>query len=150
MNYVFDTNIVLFYLKNDAIKAEIEERFAPFAEGNSVIVSVATVAEIQSIALQRKWGKSRLAAFADFFETTVIVEVRYDALVKLYAQIDAFSQGKISSEDGQQLGTSARNMGKNDLWIAATAALTDAVLLTSDQDFTHLDEVFITVELIER
>ena len=53
MNYVFDTNIVLFYLKNDAVKAEIEQRFAPFANGNSVIVSVATVAEIQSIALQR-------------------------------------------------------------------------------------------------
>ena len=91
-----------------------------------------------------------MEAFTEFFETTVVVEVRYEALVDLYAQIDAYSQGKISSENGRQLGTSARNMGKNDLWIAATAALTDAVLLTSDQDFAHLDGVFITVELIER
>ncbi len=39
-------------------------------------------------------------------------------------------------------------MGKNDLWIAATAALTDARLLTSDRDFDLLDNVFLSLELV--
>ena len=44
------------------------------------------------------------------------------------------------------LGMSARNMGKNDLWIAATASVAAAVLITEDQDFDHLDGVFVSVE----
>ncbi len=32
----------------------------------------------------------------------------------------------------------ARNMGKNDIWIAATALYTNLPLLTTDQDFRFL------------
>lgn len=35
-------------------------------------------------------------------------------------------------------GLSARNMGKNDLWIAATALYLDLPLHTTDNDFDHL------------
>jgi tRNA(fMet)-specific endonuclease VapC len=42
----------------------------------------------------------------------------------------------------------ARKMGKNDLWIAATTAIYNATLLSTDNDFTHLDGVFITFEKI--
>ncbi|MBK9016619.1 MAG: PIN domain-containing protein [Saprospiraceae bacterium] len=44
---------------------------------------------------------------------------------------------------------SARNMGKNDLWIAATAHATQATLLTTDMDFNHLDGVFFDLERID-
>jgi predicted nucleic acid-binding protein len=40
---------------------------------------------------------------------------------------------------------SARIMGKNDLWIAATAFVTKSTLLTTDDDFDHLDPQFIDV-----
>ena len=43
----------------------------------------------------------------------------------------------------------ARNMGKNDLWIAATTAATNTVLLTADKDFDHLDKVFFSVIKID-
>ena len=33
---------------------------------------------------------------------------------------------------------SARNMGKNDVWIAATALYLDMELHTTDNDFDHL------------
>lgn len=36
-------------------------------------------------------------------------------------------------------------MGKNDLWIAATASAIDATLITSDKDFDHLDGNYLTV-----
>ena len=39
-------------------------------------------------------------------------------------------------------------MGKNDLWIAATAALTEATLLTSNHDFDHLSEEVIKLDTI--
>jgi predicted nucleic acid-binding protein len=44
------------------------------------------------------------------------------------------------------LGNSSRNMGKNDLWIAATAYALNAVLLTTDADFDHLHQIFFEVK----
>ena len=40
---------------------------------------------------------------------------------------------------------SARNMGKNDLWIAATASVYNLRLLTTDNDFGHLDSQFLNL-----
>lgn len=34
-------------------------------------------------------------------------------------------------------------MGKNDVWIAATASVLDATLITIDTDFDHLDGEFL-------
>ena len=44
---------------------------------------------------------------------------------------------------------SARNMGKNDLWIAASAMELKATLLTTDKDFDHLHTQLINVEVID-
>ncbi len=44
-------------------------------------------------------------------------------------------------------------MGKNDLWIAATAYVTGASLMTTDGDFDHLNGVYldlIKIELIKK
>jgi predicted nucleic acid-binding protein len=45
-------------------------------------------------------------------------------------------------------GLSARNMGKNDLWIAATASTLNIPLLTTDNDFDHLNGVFLEVKKV--
>jgi predicted nucleic acid-binding protein len=37
-------------------------------------------------------------------------------------------------------------MGKNDLWIAATAKVANATLITVDSDFSHLAKSFIQVK----
>jgi predicted nucleic acid-binding protein len=39
-------------------------------------------------------------------------------------------------------------MGKNDLWIAATAYILDATLLTADGDFDHLNGSFLDVKKV--
>ncbi|MEM1326730.1 MAG: PIN domain-containing protein [Bacteroidota bacterium] len=39
-------------------------------------------------------------------------------------------------------------MGKNDLWIAATASHYDLKLLTTDKDFLHLEDKFIDLAFI--
>jgi predicted nucleic acid-binding protein len=40
-------------------------------------------------------------------------------------------------------------MGKNDLWIAATAAVTGATLVTTDRDFEHLSAHFINLQWVD-
>lgn len=67
-------------------------------------------------------------------------------MLDVYAEIDAYSQGKHLDK---KHGLSSRNMGKNDLWIAATALVTNSTLITTDKDFDHLDPEFIKVKRYE-
>jgi predicted nucleic acid-binding protein len=80
-----------------------------------------------------------------FLGQFVVADINSKDVIERYAEIAIFSQGKLST---RPLGKSARNMGKNDLWIAATASVTNAKLLTMDKDFNHLDGVYLDLELI--
>ena len=48
-----------------------------------------------------------------------------------------------------QLKKIGRPIPENDIWIAATASSIEATLLTTDNDFVHLNPVFCKVILIE-
>jgi predicted nucleic acid-binding protein len=39
-------------------------------------------------------------------------------------------------------------MGKNDLWIAATASLLNLQLVTTDKDFDHLETSFLSLRRV--
>lgn len=71
-----------------------------------------------------------------------LIPIRSKDIIERYAEIDAYSQGKLT---GKPLNMTSRNMGKNDLWIAATASITGAILLTTDPDFDHLDKIFLNI-----
>ncbi|MEM1214116.1 MAG: nucleotide-binding protein, partial [Bacteroidota bacterium] len=66
-------------------------------------------------------------------------------ILERYALIDTFSQGKLEERPSN---LSARNMGKNDLWIAATASVLETTLLTTDKDFEHLHPHFLQLQII--
>ena len=75
-----------------------------------------------------------------------MADINILALIHRYAEIDAFSQSK---HPGYPITFSARNMGKNDLWIAATTSILEANLLTTDTDFDHLNNQFLKVHKIQ-
>jgi predicted nuclease of predicted toxin-antitoxin system len=62
-------------------------------------------------------------------DNVVTVEINHPSVIDAYVELDLVSQ---VHPDG------ARNMGKNDLWIAAAARAAGATLLTTDNDFDHL------------
>ncbi len=59
----------------------------------------------------------------------MITDINSKDVIAMYGEIDAYSQDKLKFNP---LGNTARNMGKNDLWIAATAVVTNSKLLTTD------------------
>jgi predicted nucleic acid-binding protein len=140
MTYVFDTNILLHFIRETPLKHEVINRFDPFGEGNDTWISVVTIGELRSIAMQNKWGEYKLASTANYISKIMISDLNIETLLNFYAEIDAFSQGKHPTLTSN---FSARKMGKNDLWIAATASLLEATLLTTDSDFGHLEDVFL-------
>lgn len=146
MNYVLDTNILLIYLRDSETKNKIENNYSLFSSNNDLINSAVTVGEIRSIAKRNKWGSKRLKAVKKLIDKLIIVGINFEDLIEIYAEIDTFSQGK---NDTKALNLSARNMGKNDLWIASTAVVTNSILITSDIDFLHLDDIFLDLLLIK-
>lgn len=144
---VLDTNILIHYLKNTSLMNDVQQ-YLNQHENYTIIISVVTKAELQAIALMNKWGNDRLKALNELLASFANLNIEYDneELLNAYASIHAFSQGKTSAPNGQMLGTSSRNMGKNDLWIAATAHALNAVLLTTDDDFDHLHHVYFEVK----
>ena len=141
MNYVLDTNILIHILTGSEKGVEAK---AKTQENNPyLIISIVTKAEIVSIAKQRKWGRRKLSTLDSLLDEFLVIPIDNDEIVAAYSEIDAYSQGKLA---GKPLGQSSRNMGKNDLWIAATAYLTNATLLTTDNDFNHLDPEYFPIE----
>ena len=146
MKYVLDTNIILFYLRDKAVKKIVDEEYKLFRSNDDVLISVVTLGEIRSIARRNRWGSRRIETVETFLNKMIIMDVGFRPIIDAYVEIDTFSQGK---HETKQLNLSARNMGKNDLWIAATALATSSKLMTTDKDFLHLDKAYFDLVLIE-
>ncbi|SHN35799.1 type II toxin-antitoxin system VapC family toxin [Mucilaginibacter sp. OK098] len=144
MNLLFDTNILIFLTKN-LRSQQIGKAINP--NNQKVYVSIVTVAELKSIALQNSWAPTKSQIMYELLDEVTIIEVN-ESLVNIYTEIDAFSQCKNPAYLDSKFST-PRNMGKNDLWIASTAALLGLKLVTTDNDFNHLHQVFIEVQNIK-
>lgn len=144
MDYLLDTNIVLTYLRNGEASKLLDVKFNPLGKGNRSFISVVTVGELKSLAIRNNWGTKRLDILDKALSKFKIVDINIQSIIDKYAEIDAFSQGKLPTK---KLNITARNMGKNDLWIAATASVLNISFLTSDKDFNHLDKEFLNLEL---
>lgn len=143
MNLLFDTNIIINVIRSRKY-SEIIRFLNP--DDLPIFISVVSEAEIKSLALQNKWGVRRLTKLDAFLDQVNIVEIN-QSYVSVYSEIDAFSQ---RLHDGFQIYSfkTPRNMGKNDLWIAALATLLSLELITTDKDFEHLHKVFLNLRYI--
>jgi len=111
------------------------------------MISVVSVGELKAMALQNNWGTRRLREIDELLNEASILEVS-ENLTDIYAKIDSYSQCRNPHISDYSFST-PRNMGKNDLWIASTAALLGLKLITTDADFNHLHDVFIEVEYLK-
>lgn len=101
------------------------------------ILPVVVKAEIKSLSLQLSWGAEKRAALDALLRELPIAEISFDAVIDAYAELDFQSR---------KLG---RRRGKNDLWIAAVAFVQGALVLTTDQDFDHLNPGLVRIERVD-
>lgn len=134
MTCLLDTNILLSILRGD-IHSLIESYDLFQIQKGRQFISIVTQAEIESLALRNKWGKKKIQSLSNSLDKLTTIPVGQRDLITRYAEIDAYSQGRLSEKP---LGLSAKNTGKNDIWIAATASVLNIPLLTMDEDFSHL------------
>ncbi|WP_409029040.1 type II toxin-antitoxin system VapC family toxin [Gracilimonas sediminicola] len=142
MNYLLDTNILVYYITKPTLLSAFENKYQPFSNKNVALISIVTEAEMKSLAIQRGWGSKKMQQLEKLLSYFLRVPIQTEKQIKVYAEMDAYSKHKDPVRNYPD-GYSSITVGKNDLWIAATAHITNSKLVTTDGDFDHLDGVFI-------
>ncbi|HEX6981285.1 MAG TPA: PIN domain-containing protein [Balneolaceae bacterium] len=142
MTVTIDTNILLHLLRETYLVPDIRETLDSLGAEDTIILSITSIGEIESIARQRNYGKRKRNYLKELLKDFLIIPIESFDLADRYAEIDAYSQGKLTAKPLPD-SLSSRNMGKNDLWIAATASITSSALLSTDKDFEHLDGEYL-------
>jgi tRNA(fMet)-specific endonuclease VapC len=135
--YLLDTNILVHFVRGSPVWRRIRDTFSPLTVTPTPKYCVVSEGEIRSLALQWGWAEKKLDQMEfclGFFEPQSIADRE---ILRMYATIDAYCE------------SISQTMGKNDLWIAATAAVLGATLLTTDHDFDKLAPRFLTREWID-
>ena len=130
---LLDTNVPVHLARQDATGVWIEDQFALTARVDRPLISTIAEGEILGFARQRNWGATRMAELTRLPGEVVRVNAGLPEVVDAYADLTVLDlRGGHNTKD-------------NDLWIAATAKATGAVLLTCDHDFIWLNPATITV-----
>ena len=135
--YLLDTNILVHQVRRSAVGERIRQLYAPLLAEPRPIISVVTEGELRSFGFQVGWGQEKMDQAHYLLTYFQRATIETEEILQSYALIDTFSE---------RVG---RSMGKNDLWIAATAHVMGATLLTTDKDFDHLDGRFLKREWID-
>lgn len=146
--FILDTGIVLGYATAAVYAEYVEKKFELFTPPRIPMMSVVSKGEIYSLAIQRRWGEKKLKILEELLRKLPVVDINDEQIIERYSEIDAYSLGKDSLRRLRKDQT-ARVMGKNDLWIGATASVLKARLLTTDHDFDHLNGIFLDVLYID-
>ncbi len=137
--YLLDTNVLVALIRNLALGQYIRATYALATAPQRPLISVVSKGELRAFARRNSWGPRRHRDIDFLFHQVDSVPID-DGLVDAYEEIDFCSC---------QVPGGAVNMGKNDIWIAATARERGAVLLTTDHDFDHLHPTLIQREYID-
>lgn len=146
-NIIIDTCVFIHIVRDTTTGKDCIKALEEYDENANIIVSVVTKSELQSFILQNNWGSGKIEKLSEILNEITYIDIANadNLLLDSYSEIDAFSKRKIKDKSGNLLNGSVRKMGKNDLWIAATASALDIPLLTTDGDFDHLNNNLLKV-----
>jgi tRNA(fMet)-specific endonuclease VapC len=133
---LLDTNILVHWVRQDRTGGHLKSQYALDERTERPLFSTVSEGEIHGLSLCWGWGESKRKSLADLLNELVRFEASLPEVVSAYAQL---------YWEDQRTG---RNTGENDLWIAASAKVIGAVLLTCDRDFLWLSPTHVRVEYI--
>ena len=135
---VLDTSVVVDVARNNRSGQAVLETYSLKNRADRPLISVITTGEMLGIAKSQAWNADKTKVLNELLSEFVKLEITPE-VVDAYADLMALCR------------TQNHTMGQqNDMWIAATAKVTGAVLLTGDSGFNWLNPQFIRVEYIPR
>ena len=147
--YVLDTGILLGYVRGAPYAKYVDKIYSPIETPNAACVSAVTVGEILCFPIRHNWGDNKREDLKRLLKTVPAVDINRSRILNRYAEIDTYCGGHNPDKPLPE-GETAKPMGKNDLWIAATASVINASLITIDKGFLFLKDVFLKVIYIDQ
>ncbi len=135
--YLLDTCILVHLVRGDHDGRRIQKAYNLKAFYSECLISVVTRGEMEKLGREFGWDNPKLKTMRELLDQVITIDINDPAIIAAYAEIDHFSD---------QRGI---KMGKNDVWIAATAKATGYQLMTMDRDFDHLAAGFLSLLFIE-
>jgi len=129
-SYVLDTNILLALIRGKTLGESIDSAYGLRANLQRHVVSITSQAELLVLADRHKWAQAKRDAVNFMFQNLVVLPIDGQTLIDAYVEV---ARADATWQEGP------RNMGKNDIWIAATAVSSGLPLLTTDKDFNFLN-----------
>ena len=139
-SYCLDTNIVLFLVRGKNLGKSIDQNYGLSAAPYQHTISIVTHGEMQVLCDRNNWGDGKRLALNKALTQFVTLDVVGSQIVEAYRKVE---EANAAHPDGY------RNMGKNDIWIAATAIVTGLPLLAADKDFNHLNGKLLEVLYVD-
>ncbi len=136
MLYFLDTNILLAYVRRSDLSLKIEAQYQISTREPHPLYSVVTQGELRALAQENNWGSAKRRDMEDFFVHFTETPIPFADVVDRHVELSEWSR------------RAGRVVGKNDLWIAASASATGATLLTTDHDFAVFAASLIAHEWI--
>lgn len=119
---VVDTDVVSLIFKRHSLS----DKYLAALEGNQLVISFMTLAELRLWTRRRSWGSERWERLARFLDSFAVSHTD-DALCDVWSAIrnDAFATGSV--------------IDVADAWVAATAIYHEALLVTHNR--SHFENV---------
>ena len=138
--YVLDTSALLNLIRGKELGEQIDKAFGLRQALYRHTISIVTHGELKALAQRNSWGDEKLRVLASALDELVTVNISNTPIIDAYLKVENACRTNAGGE---------RKMGQNDMWIAATAAVTGLPLITTDDDFNHLNGRMITVHWVD-
>lgn len=135
---VLDTSVVVDIARNNRSGQTILDTYSLKNRADRPLISIITIGEMLGIAKAQSWNADKTKVLNELILEFVKWDVTSE-VVDAYADLVALCRSQ-----GHSMGQ------QNDMWIAATAKVIGAVLLTGDSGFNWLHPQYIRVEYIPR
>lgn len=142
--FLLDTGMLLGLTRKATWARRTLDRLHLDDQETATFTSVICHGELLALAEKNGWGEERRTELANTLAKVPTLDINKQAILNAYALIDAWTHGKsVTAPHNVSPPEPAISMGKNDLWIAATAHASKATLLSTDKDFDHLNDVWL-------
>lgn len=141
--FVLDTNILLHYVRQSELAQEVERELNLISQNAIPMIASVSIGEMEGFMQRQEWGQAKINRLKKLVEKIAVIDIAAadDQLMNAYATLWNYSKNALP---GDKLGNSI-GIGQNDVWIAALAHTAKAALVTTDGDFDHLNDKWITV-----
>lgn len=126
---LLDTGVVLHALRDSDLWKQIDADHQLLARRDRPLIPIVCIGELIGLGRMNNWGSPRLAMLEELLTNLIVVDIRSRPVLEKYGEIKAFLRGK--------------EIGQNDIWVAAIASVTGAHLLTCDPDFHRIEGTFL-------